>query len=656
MFRLSYCLLLAFIFQAVILPAQVKNCFKLLDKNDFSTALLCFRDVPKNREDSLAAGFGILKASAGMNRRSHWFEAIAGYEKTLKAFDALDQKEQKKLNSDYKITRETLEQAYAQLFDKPINFVEKTPNSEATRDSFLNAVTVIPQAYKARFNQLMVQQKTNPNTQRKRINPAATSKKKPVYVDRQPPEGSKLEFVKGINTEGSEYIPVLSSDGKIMYFVGENRADNFVGEDVFFSERMADGSWSEPKIDRFFSGTSYEAVVSMSADGNNLVLFIGGKPFISNKTKTGWTEPRPILLRKSYYWIGMTSITRNGEALIFESKIAPDSDINICVALRTQDGGWGIPFDLGSPINTSANERTPFLHSDFKTLYFSSNGHGGFGSYDVFKSTRLDDTWKNWPTPENLGPEINTAKEEVGFCIPPAGDMAYLATSSGFGDLDIMRIPLSVTARPEAQIVITGTLTDGSGQPLSGSITVEDAKTSQVIQTVATRPDGNYSFSIPKTAQINYFATGDSLITTKKTFVDAATYQGDVAEEKVEITTFKEAASGGKALELRDLLFDFAKSDLRPDARAELKRIYTNIKNFQWAIEIGGHTDNVGSDESNLQLSTSRAKAVRDFLVEQGYPANKISFKGYGSSMPITEKATEAGRARNRRVEIRVVK
>ncbi|MDO8971497.1 MAG: OmpA family protein, partial [Saprospiraceae bacterium] len=318
--------------------------------------------------------------------------------------------------------------------------------------------------------------------------------------------------------------------------------------------------------------------------------------------------------------------------------------------------GWGIPFDLGSPINTSANERTPFLHSDFKTLYFSSNGHGGFGSYDVFKSTRLDDTWKNWSTPENLGPEINTAKEEVGFCIPPAGDMAYLATSSGFGDLDIMRIPLSVTARPEAQIVITGTLTDGSGQPLSGSITVEDAKTSQVIQTVATRPDGNYSFSIPKTAQINYFATGDSLITTKKTFVDAATYQGDVAEEKVEITTFKEAASGGKALELRDLLFDFAKSDLRPDARAELKRIYTNIKNFQWAIEIGGHTDNVGSDESNMQLSTSRAKAVRDFLVEQGYPANKISFKGYGSSMPITENATEAGRARNRRVEIRVVK
>ena len=476
-------------------------------------------------------------------------------------------------------------------------------------------------------------------------------------MDRKAPEGSRLEFVKGFNTAGSEYVPVLSSDGKIMYFVGSGREDNYAGEDIFYTERQADGSWGTPKLDAFFSGPINEAVVSMSADGNNLVLFIGGKPHLSTRTDNGWTEPLPILMQKVFAWIGMASITRNGEALIFEAKEYEHSDIDIYMALRKKNGDWDVPFELGSPVNTTENERTPFLHSDFKTLYFSSNGHGGQGSFDVFKTTRLDETWKIWSAPENLGTGVNTPKDEYGFCIPPAGNVAYLATrTTGFEDQDIMRIPLDSAARPEAQVVITGTLIDGSGKTVRGEITVEDAASKKVVQTVVTRPDGKYAFSVPKTAKINYYATGDSLVSTKKTFVDASTYKSDVAEEKVEIITVKEAAQEGKALELRDLLFDFAKSALRPDAETELQRIYSGIKGFNWVIEIGGHTDNVGTEQNNLQLSTRRAQTVRDFLVAQGYPAEKITFKGYGPSAPIGENETEAGRARNRRVEIKVKK
>ena len=657
MIKLSSLLLCAFLLISISLSAQVKKGFKLLEKREYDKALTAFQKDIETPDKNVPAAYGILKAAAGLENSNSWMAALGGYEKTLNAFEGLDQKAQKKLTSDYKITKNAIEQAYNLLFSKTLVYIERTKDTEAVRDSFIETITVIPKQYKGRFNKLILLQKTDPLSKRERIDPKKVSKKTPVYVDRKAPEGSRLEFVKGFNTAGSEYVPVLSSDGKIMYFVGSGREDNYAGEDIFYTERQADGSWGTPKLDAFFSGPINEAVVSMSADGNNLVLFIGGKPHLSTRTDNGWTEPLPILMQKVFAWIGMASITRNGEALIFEAKEYEHSDIDIYMALRKKNGDWDVPFELGSPVNTTENERTPFLHSDFKTLYFSSNGHGGQGSFDVFKTTRLDETWKIWSAPENLGTGVNTPKDEYGFCIPPAGNVAYLATrTTGFEDQDIMRIPLDSAARPEAQVVITGTLIDGSGKTVRGEITVEDAASKKVVQTVVTRPDGKYAFSVPKTAKINYYATGDSLVSTKKTFVDASTYKSDVAEEKVEIITVKEAAQEGKALELRDLLFDFAKSALRPDAETELQRIYSGIKGFNWVIEIGGHTDNVGTEQSNLQLSTRRAQTVRDFLVAQGYPAEKITFKGYGPSVPIGENETEAGRAKNRRVEIKVKK
>jgi outer membrane protein OmpA-like peptidoglycan-associated protein len=657
MIRLFISLIGAFLLSNITLSAQVKKCFKLLDKMEFEQAFSCFQSEAKTPGQSIATGYGLLKSALGSKDRNHWTSALSSYEKTLQDFNQADESVLKKsLAKDFNITKITLEAAFSDLFGKNLEYVEQSKNTFA-RDSFMNVVPAIPQAYKTRFNRLMIEQKNNPAPSRQRMDPGKKNTSTPVYVDRKAPEGSRLEFIKGVNTAGSELIPIVSSDGNFMYFLGVDRTDNYIGEDVFYSERQPDGSWGTPRLDAFFSGPSNEAVVSMSSDGNVLVLFIGGKPHLSKRTSTGWSEPAPIRLQRPYAWIGVATITRNGEALIFEAKETERSDMDLFIAFRKTNGNWDLPFGLGSTINTPLNDRMPFLHSDFKTLYFSSEGHGGQGSFDIFKTTRLDDTWKNWSVPENLGPNVNTSKNELGFYITPAGNVAYLATTaSGFGDQDIMRIALDAAAQPEAQVVITGTLTDGSGKTLRGEITVEDAISKKVLQTVATQPNGKYAFSVPKTAKINYYATGDSLISTKKTYIDASSYQSEVAEEKVEIVSVKEAAREGKALELKDLQFDFAKSELRAEAQTELKRIYANIKGFNWAIEIGGHTDNVGTEQSNLELSTRRAQSVRDFLVSQGYPAEKITFKGYGQSIPLDKADTEKARARNRRVEIKVKK
>ena len=204
----------------------------------------------------------------------------------------------------------------------------------------MNIVTVIPKIYKTRYNKLMIQQQTEPVVTKSNIDPKKKSTKPAaIAVDRLPSPGSSLQFVKGFNSSGSEYIPVLSADGKLMYFVGSNRTDNYAYEDVFYTERLEDGSWSAPQIDVFLSGPQNEAVVSLSADGNSMVLFIEGKPHLASRTSTGWSEPAPIVLQKSYSWIGMASITRNGEALLFEAKELSYSDINIYVALRKKTGG-----------------------------------------------------------------------------------------------------------------------------------------------------------------------------------------------------------------------------------------------------------------------------------------------------------------------------
>jgi len=639
---------------STMLVAQTKDGFKWLQKRDYAAALKAFQNDLDSPKNSIPATFGALQAANGLEEEAVWLPIIARFEPAQKALEKLDEKAKKKLFSQYRLDAKTMDQAYQQLFGKVIKYLEKTDKPERFRNAFVDIVTVIPPLYQNKFNKILISQRTNPLSERKHITGTHISPKA-TYVDRKPPIGSALEMLQGVNTAGSEYIPIVSADGQILYFVAEGRVDNFMGEDIFYCQRMADGSWSEPAIDTFFSGPGNEAVVSMSADGNNLVLFIGGKPHISTRNESGWNEPRPIMLPKAFAWIGVASITRNGEALLFEAKETVRSDIDIYVSLQRPDGNWGLPFPVGSVINTPNPDRTPFLHSDFKTLYFSSTGHGGYGSFDVFKSTRLDDTWKNWSVPENLGPSINTSKNEEGFYIPPSGKVAYLASrTDGFQDQDLMRIPLDASAQPENQVVITGQLLNTSGAPQQGKIIVEDAKTSALLQTVTPRPDGAYTFSVPKTAQIQYYASGDSLISTQKTYIDASKYKGEVAEEIIVITTVSEAARGGKALELRDLQFDFAQSDLRPDAQAELKRIYQSIQKFDWYIEVGGHTDNVGSESSNLELSTRRAAEVRNYLVSLGYPAQKITFKGYGMQSPIEGNDTEAGRARNRRVEIRV--
>ncbi|MFN5415880.1 MAG: OmpA family protein, partial [Flavobacteriia bacterium] len=256
-----------------------------------------------------------------------------------------------------------------------------------------------------------------------------------------------FERLKGLNSASEEYAPVPSIDGKKMFFCGKDRKDNLGGEDVFEST-LKKAEYSDVKVVSTLSTyNANEAPLSISADGNKMFMWSGdnnGDIMISSKQSDGsWSNPvsmgSPI---NSDYYEGDAMLSADGNSLIFVSS-RPNgynlyttnnmdyygdenypTDIYICN--KKNDGTWSNPINLGPTINTPYSERSPYLHPDGKTLYFSSEGHGGFGRMDVYKTQRISEfNWTSWKDVQNLGKEINTNENDWGFKFSTDGKSAF---------------------------------------------------------------------------------------------------------------------------------------------------------------------------------------------------------------------------------------
>ena len=265
-----------------------------------------------------------------------------------------------------------------------------------------------------------------------------------------------------INTAiGEEYGPTLTIDDNTLYFVGLNRGETNISEDIFVSRRdKRTGEWSSAQIVPALS-TPYrnEAPTSVSGDGKTMLLFVEGRMCFSQRGPYGWTEPRPL---PSYLqlgnWQADAQISADGSVFLFAANYPAEGEerasLNIFVSERDEQGRWGKPYSIGSVINTSEMERSPFLHPDMKTLYFSSDKEGTVGDLDVWVTRRLSDTcWTCWSEPENLGPQINTTGRDCWYKISTDGKTAYYAQKNGRRH-DIYSITLPEDKRPEPITVL----------------------------------------------------------------------------------------------------------------------------------------------------------------------------------------------------------
>ncbi len=484
-----------------------------------------------------------------------------------------------------------------------------------------------------------------------------------------------IAFSSQINTkEGGEYVPVITADERYIYFCGRNRKDNIGGEDVYGANFK---SRSPAKVvSELSSANSNDAPVSISTDGTSMMLFKDGKLYSSEKTNYGWNNAIELSNEiNSSIWQADANISSDGNALIFSSIRKGNYDYNIniqpgtyhgegnfasdiYVSLKNNNDEWQTPVNIGPTINTIYCDRSPFLHPDMKTLYFSSSGHGGLGDLDVYKSTRLNDScWNCWSEPINMGKEINSFGSDWGYRISTNGEKAYFSKSSTENNEDIYWLNLPPHLRPDFVATVSGKLLDINNKPVAAEIKWEDLQTGKSVgQSKSDPSDGSFFIVLPLGKIYGYYINKDEYFPISNNLDLRNNNKPIEIVSDIKLVAFKQMIEEGTAVSINNLFFNFGKYDLLPYSIPELKRVAKIINNNNLKVEINGHTDNIGDDKNNQVLSEKRAGAVKDFLITEGCSASLLTIVGFGKTQPIASNDNENGRAKNRRVELKFVK
>jgi len=472
-----------------------------------------------------------------------------------------------------------------------------------------------------------------------------------------------------VNTSSFEYVNALSLDEGQLYFTRKGtdaRSDESFYKSV--SARSASGqlNWSPAvELGPPLNTSGNEGAMCVSPDGMSIIITCCSRRdsygscdlYGSHRIGNNWSEPvnlGPDV--NSSAWESQPCLAADGKTLFFVStRRGGHGGSDIYKSILQDDGFWSKPANLGDSINTPYDEMAPFIHPDGRTLYFSSKGHLGMGGADLFVS-RLNDNGQ-WSKPKNLGYPVNTNHDEINLIISPKGKEAYISAerANGYGNTDIYRFELPTESRPAPVSYVHGKVFDkNNSYPLAASFELIDLKNNATVVSSTSDPSsGEFVMSLPidKDYALNVSCKGYLFFSMNFSLAKA-----NDSLKPVRLDVPMQPVAVGERAVLRNIFFETDKYELLPDSKAELgKLIAFLIKNNDIHIEIGGHTDNQGTDVHNLTLSQDRAKAVYDYLVTNGIAAERLVFKGYGKSMPIQGNDTPDGRANNRRTEIKII-
>ncbi|MBG8554431.1 OmpA family protein [Hymenobacter guriensis] len=493
-------------------------------------------------------------------------------------------------------------------------------------------------------------------------------------------DSSMVSLGPKVNSKYVDTHPVISPDGRTLFFARQDHPQNTGGnndaQDVWYStltKTIGDKKiWSEAKnISSPINTTGPNGLASVSSDGNVALLINVYNPdgtlnpkgaSITKRTKTGWTKPEKIDIEDFYnddnehvdYYLG----TSGKVLLMAVDRKDGQGEQDIYVSFLKADGkSWTRPLNVGPTINTKKAEFAPFLAADGKTLYFASEGRGGYGKSDIFYSKRLDNSWTNWSTPRNMGPSINSSDFDGYFTLSAAGDEAFLVSSrNGIdGSRDIFSIGLTPQFKPEAVTLVRGKVLDAATQkPISSVIHYENLLTGEELGVTETNPvDGSYTIVLPSGVQYGYRAEARDYLS------ESANLDVTDREKYSEVTQdlFLVPFAVGQKIKLNNIFFAQSKYYLRENSYPELQRLIKILKAYPTVeIKLEGHTDNQGDPALNLKLSLDRVNEVRKYLISKGINGSRITAQGYGDTQPIASNEQEETRKLNRRVEFTVTK
>jgi outer membrane protein OmpA-like peptidoglycan-associated protein len=469
-----------------------------------------------------------------------------------------------------------------------------------------------------------------------------------------------------VNSSFDEYWPSLSADENTLVITANIPKDSSLNqvihnrqEDFFITHRNAEGKWEPIKpVGKPLNTPFNEGAQSITSDGKKMYYTVCRgvcNIFSSELTPDGtWSIPtRLSTINSNKFSNKQPSISPDGRTLYFVSnRPGGYGGFDIYKTTLKDDGFWSAPKNLGNTINTEGEEQSPFIHFDNQTLYFASDGHIGMGGLDLFVSRLSSDS--SWSTPKNLGYPINTYRDEDGLIVNARGTTAYYSSDrdSKHGR-DIFTFDLAPSIQPIPASYLTGTIKDSeNGKPLKANFSLVDLTSEHVIMKSLSSDDGGYLVCIPTEKSYAFYASATGYLFFSDHFELKGThsidkpFRKDIALDPIKVN---------QIMQMRNIFFETDSYALKSESKVELNKLLDLLlTNKTIRIEVGGHTDSQGDNAYNQKLSENRAKSVVDYLIAHQIAPERVKWVGYGETKPIADNKTEEGRSLNRRTEVKI--
>ena len=465
-----------------------------------------------------------------------------------------------------------------------------------------------------------------------------------------------------INSIADEYLPALSADGSTLIFTRSKKVDGFRNEDFYVSYNNTDDWQLAKNLGAPINTPQNEGAQCITADGLTLYFTACSRNdsygrcdlYESNFVNDKWTDPVNLGENiNTENWESQPAISADGRQLFFVSnRSGGRGGKDIWVSYKNAKGTWTKAKNLGKDINSSKDDISPFLHWDNQTLYYASKGFVGMGGFDIFLS-RLDEAG-NWGTVKNIGYPINSPSDENSLIVAKDGRTAYFASAyfnDGRSDLDLYTFDLPQESRAREVAYVQGVITDAKmRKPIKAEIELVDLQSGRSYKSSQSDADGNYMLCLPSDAEY-------ALTVSKKNYLFYSENIHLKQEGSILLKNFKiQAIEVGEQVRLDNIFFELEAYKLKDESATELNKIIQFMESNPFlVVEIGGHTDNSGSKNYNLDLSEQRAASVKNALVQRGLKSNRIQIRGYGMSEPLNSNSSEEERSINRRTELKII-
>lgn len=465
--------------------------------------------------------------------------------------------------------------------------------------------------------------------------------RKAIRAKSEPKSRYVVKNAKIFNSQRADFAPMyLDKSLNTLYFTSSTekatgtQKSEITGtkkSDIFFSTKNERGEWQRPEpAGGELNTDADEGVVSFSPDGQTMYLTVAKRSlsadtsveiYTSRRSDATWSAPQKYeITADTLSAYGHPAVSPDGNYLYFCSDMPGGfggKDI-WRINLKSPTGSLE---NLGEQINTSGDEMFPYVRTD-SILYFSSDGHPGFGGLDLFRA-RLNSTGDRWSV-ENMGVPMNSSGDDFGITFGE-GESGFFSSNRrdarGYDNIYSFELP-------EIKVTISGMALDKDEEPVPNAVIriVGDDGSNQ--KEVA-RDDGSFRFKLERGVKYVMKAGARGYLNVKQEF------ESGMEEEDTEYEVDFILAAINKPQVVENIFYDFDKATLRPESRQALDEMVRTLnENPNVTIEMGAHTDRKGSDEYNINLSNRRAKSVVDYLVDAGIDPKRLTWKGYGETTP----------------------